>query len=52
MTYFLADTENIADRWYGSALDAEPGDVFLLSTPTGAISGKALTYSPRRPFEA
>lgn len=30
MTYFLADTENIADRWYGSALDAGPGDVFLL----------------------
>ena len=30
MTYFLADTENIADRWYCSALDAEPGDVFLL----------------------
>lgn len=30
MTYFLADTENIADRWYGSALDAEPGDIFLL----------------------
>ena len=30
MTYFLADTENIADRWYSSALDADPGDVFLL----------------------
>lgn len=30
MTFFLADTENIADRWYNTALNAEPGDVVLL----------------------
>ena len=30
MTYYLADIENIADRWRGIAQDAQPGDVFLL----------------------
>lgn len=30
MTYYLADIENIADRWRGVAQDAQPGDVFLL----------------------
>ena len=30
MTYYLADIENIADRWRIAAQDAQPGDVFLL----------------------
>ena len=30
MTYYLADIENIADRWRGVAQDAQAGDVFLL----------------------
>ena len=30
MTYYLADIENIADRWRGATQAAQPGDVFLL----------------------
>lgn len=30
MTYYLADTENIADRWRAAASNAASGDMFLL----------------------